>query len=332
VIRALAALGAVLGLATAAHADPADDYLARLAAAVRTRLDAIVAAKAPKLVPPVPIAPKWKVTKVDSIDLGSPLVALVAAELDGDRRAGELYAVTAREVVALGYQRGKLVPIGRVAFTGERAVPEPRDVVGTAVVEGKEIVAAASPWAKELRVTWNGKRLVATGAAAPAFTVCPGEHAQLAPGRNHFSNGTYNVRCRDDLVDAQGLPLRVRAELATNNRLAVTVKRCAPGGDACKDIGKYEYAKVGVAFEIADVDRDGTPEVIVSEASAPDAEDSVKVITLGGDDRRGRFKKGFQGGVAGLVVVDGDDPDDIPEVLAAVRFQGISRLDVWRLD
>ncbi|MEO8703704.1 MAG: hypothetical protein ABI867_26880 [Kofleriaceae bacterium] len=319
-------------LATAAHADPGDDYLARLATTVRARLDAIVAAKAPKLVPPVAIAPKWQVTKVDTIDLGAPLVALLAAELDGDRKAGELYAVTAREVVALGYRKGRLVPLGRIAFSGDRAVPEPRDVVGTVVVEGKEIVAAASPWVNELRVTWNGKKLVAVGTPAPGFTVCPGERAQLATGRNHFSNGTYNVRCRDDLVDAQGYPLRVRAELSTNSKLAVTVKRCAPAGDACKEIGKYEYPKVGVAFEIADVDRDGMPEVIVSEASAPDAEDSVKVITLGGDDRRGRFKKSFQGGVAGLVTVDGDDPDDVPEVLAAVRFQGISRLDVWRLD
>ena len=36
-----------------------------------------------------------------------------------------------------------------------------------------------------------------------------------------------------------------------------------------------------VAFAIADVDRDGVPEVIVSEASAPGTQDSAKVITLG---------------------------------------------------
>jgi hypothetical protein len=335
--RILAALGAVVGLTAPAIARPApagtgDEYLARLASDVRTRLDAIVAAKAPKLVPPTPVALKWKVVKVGSIDLGAPLVALTAAELDGDRRAGELYAVTAREVIAIGFRHGRVVELGRVAFDGERAVPAPRDVVATVVVEGSEVVAAASPWAKELRVGWSGKSLVSLPAQpSTGFLVCPGERAQLAPGRNHFANATYAVRCRNDLVDRTGIPLQVRAELATNGKLAVTLKRCPPDA-SCTELGRFEYAKVGVAFEIADVDRNGTPEVIVSEASAPGAADGAKVISLGGDEKKGLFRRSWSGGVAGLVVIDGDDPDDVPEVIAAVRFPGVSRVDVWRLD
>jgi len=334
--RGVAALGAVVWFAVPASAEvgeQGDEYLARLATTVRARLDAVVASHAPKLVPPTPIKPTWRVHKVGTIELGAPLVALTAAELDGDPRAGELYAVTPHQVVAIGFRNGKLLELGRVAFAGERAVPAPRDVVGTAVVEGNEVVAAASSWAKELRVRWTNKKLVAKPGNA-GFLVCPGERAQLAPGRNHFgttSNATYGVRCRDDLVDPTGYPLRVRAELAPNGKLAVTVDRCEAGGGSCQRSGSFELSKVGVAFAIADVDRDGLPEVIVSDASAPGAPDSVKVLTLGGNDK-GLFRRPFNGGVAGLVAIDGDDADDVAEVLAAVRFPGATRVDVWRLD
>ncbi len=327
----------------AGAADPSgDDFYARLAAAVRSKVDAVVASHAPKLVPPTPIKPSWKVSKIANLDLGAPLVALTAAELDGDPKAAELYAVTPRDVVALGYRNGRLVELGRVAFFGERAVQEPRDVVGTIVVDRGEVIAAASPWAKELRVTWVNKKLTAQPgqflagpslggpASGAGFLLCPNLRAQLQPGRNHFTTNTFETRCRDDLVDATGQQLQVRAELATTGKLAVTVETCPPGG-ACVQTGKFEYSKVGVAFAIADVDRNGTPEVVVSDASAPYASDSARVITLGGEEK-GIYKKTFMGGVAGLVVADGDDADDIPEVIAAVRLAGSTRVDFWRLD
>jgi hypothetical protein len=190
-------------------------------------------------------------------------------------------------------------------------------------------VAASSSFAKELRITWSGKKLVAQ-AGGPGFLLCPNLRAQLAHGRNHFTTNTFETRCRDDLVDAVGQPLRVKAELATSGKLAVTVETCVAG--SCTQTGKFEYGNVGVAYAISDVDRDGTPEIVVSEASAPYASDSAKVITLGGDDKKGMFKKSFMGGVAGLVVADGDDADDIAEVIAAVRLAGSTRVDLWRLD
>jgi hypothetical protein len=329
-MRCVAVAAIVLVAYTAAAAPEQDDYYARLASAVRARLDALVAARAPKLVPPVPITPAWKVVKLGSFELGAPLVALTAAELDGDRRSGELYAVTPREVIAIGFKNGKLVELGRVAFAGERATPEPRDVVGTAVVDGNEVVVAASPWAKGMRVKWAGKSLVMQP-DGPGFLVCPNVRVQLQPGRNHFNNGTFDTRCRTDLVDKDGYPMHVRADLATSGKLAVVVERCRAGA-ACEVTGKFELARIGTAFAIADVDRDGTAEIIVSEASAPGDPDSAKVISLGGDERKPMFKKTFAGGVAGLVVVDGDDADDVAEVVAAVRFPGATRVDLWRLD
>ncbi len=338
---ALAAL-VLLQLESPGHGAEPDGYLAQLAAAVRARLDTLVASHAPTLVPPTRIAVTWKAVQLGSIDLGAPLVALAAADLDGDKK-GELYAVTPRQVIAIGVRNGKPFELGRVAFTGERAVPAPRDVVGTAIVDGGELVAAASPWAKELRVTWRNKLLVAQPGAAP-FLVCANERVALEPGRNYFTNATHAVRCRNDLVDAQGHPLHVRAELAKTGKLSVTVKQCGdrtalPSGSvaartasaACRQVASFEYANVGVAFELADVDRDGTPEVIVSEASAPGAPDSVKVISLGGDDKRGLFRFRRSGGFAGLVTVDADGSGE-PEVVAAVRFSGSTKLDLWRLN
>jgi hypothetical protein len=322
-LRSWLALALVL-IATRArvHAEPdphAGDFLHRLVAAAKAHTDATIAAQAaPKPAPPVPIAVKWRPVKLASIDLGAPLVALTAADLDGDGRA-ELYAVTTHEVIAIGWRGRRLDELARVAFTGELALPMPRDPVGTAVVDGKAIVASTSGFARALRVTWQGKQLVGTPGEAD-FELCPGEHTRLLPGRNLFDGNRYGVVCRD-LVDANGAPLHVRGELAATGKLAVDA------GSA-----HFELPEVGVAFELADLDRDGTPEVIYAGAGAPGDPDVVKVVSLGGDAKRPRWKKPFSaGGVAGLAVGDLDG-DRIAEVIAAVRLVGATRVDLWRLE
>jgi hypothetical protein len=332
-----------------------DGYLGRLAAAVRARLDDAAAAHRTRLVPPVPVAVKWKPQKLGSLDLGAPIAAVAAADLDGDRRA-ELYVVTAREVIAVSVA-GKVHELARVAFTGDPAVPASRDVVGTAIVderkrvagggdpggsadgagvlprgvEGGGLVAAVSAWAKDMRVQWDGKALTGKPGAG-GFRVC-GERLQLAIGRNHFRDGSaalFGARCRGDLVDPAGAPLRVRAELSVSGVLDVAVERCAGDGNACMPAGTYRYKDIGVAFEIADVERDGTPDVVVSSASAPGDADAIRVIPLGAPANKPAFKKSFNGGVAGIVVADGDG-DGAAEVIAVVRLAGATRVDVWRL-
>lgn len=310
-----------------------DAYLGRLAASVRERLDAIAAAHAPVVVPPVPVVVKWKPVKLGSLDLGAPLVALTAADLDGDGQ-GELYAVTPREVVAIGLRGNRVTELGRVAAVVDPAVPAPRDVVGTAVVEGKELVVGVSAWTRELRIAWSERALVATPGGS-GFLVCPNERVALVSRRNYFAGPggapLYHARCRGDLVDSRGYPLRVRGQVSLDGKLVIEVQRCAAREGACQPAGTYEYANVGAVFEIADVDRDGTPEVIVSDNSAPGEPDFVKVISLGGDDRKGRYKKPFQGGVAGIATLDLDG-NGVAEVVAAVRFAGATRVDLWRLD
>jgi hypothetical protein len=120
------------------------------------------------------------------------------------------------------------------------------------------------------------------------------------------------------------VPLELRAQLALGGKLAVEVKKCAPGG-ACQPAGTYEYGHSGTAFELADVDRDGTPEVIVSGYVAPGDADGVKVYALGSDEKRPLFKKSFNGGVVGIAVAQST-------VVVAVRLAGATRVDLWRLN
>ena len=119
------ALGVALGLAAVpaarAHDDADPGYLARLASAVRARLDAAAAAHVARPAPPVPLAIRWRPQKLGSLDLGAPVVAVAAADLDGDGKA-ELYLVTSREVTAVAIA-GRVHKLGHVSFSGEPAVP-----------------------------------------------------------------------------------------------------------------------------------------------------------------------------------------------------------------
>lgn len=293
-------------------------------------------ARPPKLVPPKKLAIKWRLGKIGSIDLGGPLVALTAADLDGDRRA-ELYAVTPRDVVAIAVRGRRLEEIGRASFTGEPAIPAPRDVVGTAIVDDGAVVASSSSWARSLRVTWTKKGLIAT-AGPGGFAVCPGTVVQLLPGRNYFADpqvpsvARYGARCRDGLVEPDGHPLRVRADLSLANKLGIVIDRCAAVGLGCASISAAEYSNVGTAFELADVDRDGKPEVIFAGAGAPGDPDTLKVVTIGDDEKKPKLRKAFTaGGIAGITSGDLDGDGD-EEVVAAVRIAGASRVDLWRIE
>ena len=322
-------------LVTTAEAGAGDDgFLHQLARDIATRLDAIRVARVPRLVPPVPVAVTWRPQKLaPPLDLGAPVVALTAADLDGDGRA-ELYAVTAREVIAIGYADHRVKELGRVAFAGDRMVPEPRDVVGSAIASGKTIVASSSSFARGLRVSWRGKTLVGD-VGEPGFELCGGEHVQLAPGRNYFGdaqNATYGAKCRDDLVDADGHPLHVRAQLSVAGKLDVNVDRCAADGNQCQHVASYAFTHVGVGFALADLDRDGRPEVVFANANAPGEPDDLRAVTLGEDEKKTRLKKSFVvEGVAGIAVADVDG-DGKPEVIAAVRPVGSGRTEIWRMN
>jgi hypothetical protein len=311
-----------------------DAWLHDLVRDARAKIDAAIVARPPTLKPPKQVAVHWKLAKLGSLDLGSPLVTLAGADLDGDGK-GELYAVTAKDVIAIGLRGKKLEELGRVAFTGDAALPMPRDVVATATVDGGALVASVSTFARSLRVVWKGKALAAT-AGEPGFLLCPGELAQLAPGRNYFGDattGSYGARCRAGLVEPDGHAIRVRAQLTLGNHVEIGVERCVAANLGCQAAGKHDYPAAGIAFDVTDIDRDGRPELIYTGAGAPGDPDLLKVVTLGEDERKhAKLRRSFTaGGIAGIAVSDlsGDGVDD---VIAAVRIVGATRVDLWRIE
>lgn len=299
-LRALA----VLVLLTATASAERDDFVHRLITEARARIDAAIAARPPVLVPPKKRAVKWRLAKVGSVDLGAPLIALAGGK-------AELYAVTPKEVVAIGVTK-KLVELGRVALTGEQAVPAPRDVVASAIVDGDAVIVSVSSFARSFRVAWIDKALIITPGDA-GFVLCAGETATLTPGRNYFGD-RYTSRCAS-FVDVEGRATRVRGDVSVANKLTVT-----------SGTQTFEYSNAGVAIELADIDRDGTPEAIFAGAGAPGDPDVLKVITLGDDEKKPKLKKAFTaGGIAGIATVGG-------EVIIAVRLVGASRVDLWRIE
>lgn len=342
-----AALVAALTVAAPVSAGEApvaapDGFGARIAARAAALLEEASAARVPPRRPPTPVPVKWKAKKLGAVDLGAPLVAMTSGDLDGDGRA-EVVAVTEREVVVLAPQgRRALAAVARIALPDEAPAIAPRQPVAAAVVvpgsRGAELRVRASTAARGARYLFDGERLRESGKQA-GYPLCADRDAELARGKNYFEDGAERIwaaGCGRGLVDKEGRALRADAVLGAGGALAVTVAaRCAPDETDCPADRTITIDKVGVAFVIADVDRDGRPEVITSAASAPGDEDRVTVRTLpaaGGKLGKPLFTtKKFSGGVGGIIADDVDGDGDI-EVIAAVRLPGAERVDLWLLD
>lgn len=311
-------------------------------------------ARIPPLRPPTPVTVTWKAKKLGAADLGAPLIALAAGDLDGDGRA-EVIAVTERDVVVLAPQgRRALAEIARAALPDVAASRRPRDAVATAIVvqeaRGAVLVVRASTVGAGARYVLDDGAL--RGADdTDVYRLCEDRRGGLAAGRDYFERTEadglpdawparfYAAACRDDLVDTIGRAVRVDAVLGAGGALAVTATvRCPKTGDGSADcVAERGFAltKVGLAFAIADADRDGRPELITSAASAPGDADKVTVRSLPATGtklaKKAVFEKTFTGGVGGLVADDVDGDGDI-EVIAAVRLPGADRVDLWLLN
>jgi hypothetical protein len=236
--------------------------------------------------------------------------------------------------------------VARAPLPDAAASIAPRDPVAAAVVVGSELRVRSSTSGAGARYTYKDGKLKA-GKAIDGYPLCADRDGALAPGRDYFERPAQDAlpadwpakywaaACRTGLVDAAGRALRVDAVLGAHGALAVDVTvRCAKDEAGCTAARATEIDGVGVAFAVADVDRDGAPEVITAADGAPGDADTVKVHTVpaaGGKLGKPLFKKAFSGGVGGIVADDVDGDGDI-EVVAAVRLAGASRVDLWLLD
>jgi hypothetical protein len=310
--------------------------------AVAAAFDAASSEREPPPRPPVAVPVKWKAKRIASLDLGAPLLALAAGDLDGDNKA-EVVVLTEKHIVVLRPAARGLGEVTRAALPADPAPIRPRDAVGTLVVSGGEILARASTRGRGARWKLDGKTLREL-APLPAFPLCADVTADLVPGRNYFAGGAgdergfgaefYTTRCRDGLVDRTGRALRAQATVEAGGSAAIVLEtRCGSRDTACTARRDVRVEGVGVTIELDDVDHDGTIEVITSGAGAPGDADAVAVwnISDAGVSKKPVFRRGFSGGVVGLGSADLDGDGD-GDVIAAVRLAGARKVDLWVLD
>ena len=345
-VLAAAALSLLLPRPAPADERPAGG-LAELFRELGATLDAMVAERVPR--PPVPVPVSWRDRRIGSIDLGAPLLALVAADLDRDGRA-ELAALTTGEVVVLAVRERVLVERARAALGGEPPPLRPRDPVGVLAVElaadgGAALVARSSERADAVRLGWRRGRLVELERRA-GFPLCGGS-MELAPGRNFFTAASaqiagepllaplpaefFSALCTGPLVDARGGRIEVAALVDLDRVLHVRCRTAAGGECAAATVKGRDYDGVGVAAEIADIDNDGVPEVLTTRGGAPGDRDRVSVFSVAGGKVAKVYSKDFHAGVVGLGTGDLDGDGD-RDVIVAVRFAGSHHVSFWTLN
>ena len=246
-----------------------------------------------------------------------PVGTLVVGDADGDGRAE--VAVRSSEQASgavLAMRDGALVEVGQIA-----GFPLCTGTVGQLVTGRNYFEESALPEAPGTSPEAPGTpfpEAAGTSPEAPGTPLAPPLPARFL-----------SARCHQGLVDPAGRALAVAATVAADHTLWLEARvTCPPGDAACPPSASARHGQAGTALALADMDRDGQPEVALAQAAAPGDPDAVTVLSWAGDTLHPVFERRFTGGVAGLAAGDFDG-DGAPELVGAVRLLGSNRVDLW---
>jgi len=273
---------------------------------------------------------------------GRQVLALAAADVDGDGRV-ELLALQPRTVTVLKLKQGARgwAKALMASLRSPLAGMSPRRVMGALVAQDldgdgrAEVLARSSELEKGARLTFDGNQLIPQGDfwGYPLFTegdgagVAKGVTCRAVAGKDLLDGATLSSGAgasgrpplptafygmvRVQVPRQQGGPLSYYGVAEQSGRLRIFE------GALTRQVAELPTA--GVAFDLADLDDDGSLELITSDANGPDKEDRVTIYRLSGHHGPQITWRGARLGGRVTALTHGDlDGDGKLEVVAAL--------------
>lgn len=299
-----------------------------------------------QIAPPVPRTLRWRPSRIWSGELQGELVDMVAGDLNNDGTS-ELYALTTEKLVVLSRARGLFDVRSQHELPAELASMRSRDPIGSARVSRHEGVPTLRVRTSEQEQGASYQLIngaLVKMSESTGYPLCQWSSIEAAPGRNFFVGSSvvwseedaplseyaleaalYSVRCSRNTVDPSGHPLTLLSEVSSARRLRL---RCLGNEEFCQANAR-EFEDVGYAHLVADINNDGSPELITSSTSLPGTPDRVSVRTLEPGRERVLFEESFSGGIVAIAAGDFDGDDSL-SLVVAVRKQ--NKVSLWLLN
>ena len=346
----LLASAALLSSASPARAAESPTRLQHWLERVSADIDALVDAH--RLVPPTPIAVEFRARRIWSGELSGELLGLGVADLGNDGQ-DELIALTSDSLLVLSRRRGLFDVRVRADLPNTVTPRKSRDAIGMlSIIEKQTRVEGVAM--NEVHVRARSSEQGAGGVYAWrdgalelvseffGYPLCEAGIVEAAPGRNFFlgpsvvwssqtgpklSPNVQQAHCSRDLVDPLGHPVRYISDVSLAGTLTV---RCEGKDEACTP-ATAQFADVGYAHLVSDLNSDGHAEVVTTRASAQSDADRVQVFSQERGERHLLFEREFDRGI--MAITAGDfDGDGALDLLVAERQAREGRVSLWLLN